>query len=99
MEAYVCVCVTLYSLELVGLYDDTELEHKLRGALQERSQQMEHADVGILINHPPVKPPAVIVSALPAPNAQVDGVEVPGEDTNKALFKHLCLSELLLNSL
>jgi len=37
----VCVCVccaTLHSLELVSLYDDTQLEHQLRGALQERGQ-------------------------------------------------------------
>lgn len=83
----------------MGLYNDTELEHKLRGALQERSQQVKHADVGVLVHHPPVKPPAVIFSALPAPDAQVDGVEVPEEDINKALCKHLYLSELLLNSL
>lgn len=91
-----CACVTLYSLELVGLYDDAELEHKLRGAFQERSQQVEHADVGVLVHHPPVKSPAVIISALPAPDAQVDGVEVPGEDTNIAICS---LSEVLLNSL
>lgn len=87
-------CVTLHGLELVCLYDDAELEHELRCALQEHCQQVEHADVCILVHHPPVKPPAVILSTLPAPDAQVDGVEVPVRDKEKPFKTSLALNPL-----
>jgi len=44
---------------------------------------VEHADICILVHHPPVKPPTVILSALSAPDAQVDGVEVPVQEKKK----------------
>lgn len=40
---------------------------------------MQHAHVCKLIDHPPVVSPALRLSALATSNAQVDGVEIPGE--------------------
>lgn len=72
-------CATLHGLELVSLDDDAELQDELRRALQEGGKQVEHAGIGILVHHPPVEPPAVVLAAAPAPDAQVDGAEIPEE--------------------
>lgn len=63
----------------MSLDDDAELQDKLRRTLQEGSEQVEHADISILVHHPPVEPPAVVLATAPAPDAQVDGVEIPEE--------------------
>lgn len=63
----------------MSLDDDAELQDELWRALQEGGEQVEHADIRILVHHLPVEPPAVVLSAAPAPDAQVDGVEIPDE--------------------
>lgn len=73
-----CEWVTLHCLELVCLYNDAQLQHQLRRALQKGGQEMQHAHIRKLIDHPPVITPALCLSTLMASNAQVDGVEIPG---------------------
>lgn len=76
---------TLHSLELVCLYDDTELQHQLWSALQEGGQQMQHAHIRKLVHHPPMVTPALRLSALTTLNAQVDGVNIPKEKWEKKI--------------
>lgn len=67
----------MHRLQFVCLDDDAELQHQLWGALQERGQQMQHADVCKLVDHHPVVAPALRLGTLAALDAQVDGVEIP----------------------
>ena len=60
--------LTLEGLQAVSLYDDAELQHQLGSALQERGKQVKHAHVRVLVDHLPVKPPPVILSALSTSN-------------------------------
>lgn len=80
---------TLDGLQFVGLDDDAELQDQLRSALQEGGQEMQHADVSELVHHPPVEPPAVMVPTAPAPDAQVDGVEIPGTKGNNTSISQI----------
>lgn len=74
---------TLHSLQLVCLYDNTELQHQLWSALQEGGQQMQHAHICKLIHHPPVVTPALRLRTLTALNAQIDGVNIPGREIER----------------
>lgn len=78
---------TLHSLELVCLYDNTELQHQLWSALQEGGQQMQHAHICKLIHHPPVVTPALRLSTLATLNAQIDGVNIPEREIEKKKTK------------
>lgn len=80
---------TLDGLQFVGLDDDAELQDQLRSALQEGGQEMQHADVSELVHHPPVEPPAVMVPTAPAPDAQVDGMEIPGIKGNNSSMSQI----------
>lgn len=64
----------------MSLDDDAELQDELRRALQEGGEQVEHADISVLVHHPPIEPPAVVLTTASAPDAQVDGVEIPEEE-------------------
>ncbi|TNN58143.1 hypothetical protein EYF80_031666 [Liparis tanakae] len=56
--------------QLVCLYDDAQLQHQLRRALQKGGQQVQHAHVGELVDHPPVVTPTLRLCTLTAPDAQ-----------------------------
>lgn len=74
----------------MSLDDDAELQDELRRALQEGGEKVEHADISVLVHHPPVEPPAVVLAAPPAPDAQVDGAEIPEEHrAPEEVFKSL----------
>ena len=67
---------TLQSLGPVLLDHDAELQDQLRRRLQERLQQPQHVDVGVLEHHGPV--PAPLVLLLPARHdAQIQRPDVP----------------------
>jgi hypothetical protein len=80
---------TLDGLQFVSLDDDAELQDQLRSALQEGGQEVQHADVSELVYHPPVEPPAVMVPTAPAPEAQVDGMEIPGIKGNNTSMSQM----------
>lgn len=68
--------LTLQPLSLVALDHDAELQHQLRGALQEGLQQPQHVDIGILVHHGPVETPLVLLLPV-ALDAEVHGADVP----------------------
>lgn len=68
--------LTLQPLSLVALDHDAELQHQLRGALQEGLQQPQHVDIGILVHHGPVETPLVLLLPV-ALYAEVHGADVP----------------------
>lgn len=69
--------LTLKGQHLTGLDHDAELQHKLRGALQEGLKQTQHADIGALKHHAPVVVTALGVPVPAALYAQVQGVDIP----------------------
>lgn len=68
--------LTLQPLSLVALDHDAELQHQLRGALQEGLQQPQHVDISILVHHGPVETPLVLLLPV-ALYAEVHGADVP----------------------
>lgn len=68
--------LTLQPLSLVALDHDAELQHQLRGALQEGLQQPQHVDIGVLVHHGPVETPLVLLLPV-ALDAEVHGADVP----------------------
>ncbi|TNN73305.1 hypothetical protein EYF80_016468 [Liparis tanakae] len=62
---------------LLGLDHDAELQHQLRGALQEGLEQTQHADIGALKHHAPVVVSALGVSVPAALHTQIQGVDIP----------------------
>lgn len=75
--------LTLQPLSLVALDHDAELQHQLRGALQEGLQQPQHVDIGILVHHGPVETPLVLLLPV-ALYAEVHGADVPVGGGGKA---------------
>lgn len=76
------VALTLKGQHLTGLDHDGELQNQLRGALQERLEQTQHADISSLEHHAPV---VVAPLGIPMPatlHTQVKGVDIP-ENTNR----------------
>lgn len=69
--------LTLKGQHLTGLDHDAELQHQLRGALQEGLKQTQHADIGALEHHAPVVVSALGVSVPAALHAQIQGVDIP----------------------
>lgn len=69
--------LTLKGQHLTGLDHDAELQHKLRGALQEGLEQTQHADIGALEHHAPVVVAALRVPVPAALHAQIQGVDIP----------------------
>lgn len=79
--------LTLQPLSLVALDHDAELQHQLRGALQEGLQQPQHVDIGILVHHGPVETPLVLLLPV-ALDAKVHGADVPvGTDKSRAVSR------------
>lgn len=62
---------------------DAQLQDELRRRLQEGLQQAQHGDVGALEHQPPVEVTAGPVPVPPALGAQVEGVDVPGDQRHK----------------
>ena len=69
--------LTLEGQHLTGQDHDVELQHQLRGALQEGLEQTQHADISALKHHAPVVVTALGVSVPAALHAQVQGVDIP----------------------
>lgn len=69
--------LTLEGQHLTGLDHDAELQHQLRGALQEGLEQTQHADISALKHHAPVVVTALGVSVPAALHAQIQGVDIP----------------------
>lgn len=83
VNATVCLVAgappTLQGLGSVLLDHDAELQHQLRRRLQERLQQAQHVDIGVLEHHSPVPPPLVLLLP-PRHHPQVEGSDVPAGD-------------------
>lgn len=69
--------LTLKGQHLTGLDHDAELQHQLRGALQEGLEQTQHADICALKHHAPEVVAALGVPVPAALHAQIQGVDVP----------------------
>lgn len=62
---------------------------------------MQHAHICKLIHHPPVVTPALSLSTLTAPNAQVEGMKIPVRSRGKTCcfsINRAALSMLLVNA-
>lgn len=80
--------LTLKGQHLTGLDHDAELQHQLRGALQEGLEQTQHADICALKHHAPEVVAALGVPVPAALHAQIQGVDVPAcqrQNTDGAL--------------
>lgn len=84
--------LTLKWQHLTGLDHDAELQHELRGALQEGLEQTQHADIGALKHHAPVVMAPFGVPVPAALDAQIQSVDIPVQQRQMQLRNiHQCV--------
>lgn len=72
-----CEGLTLKWQDLTGLDHDAELQHQLRGTLQEGLEQTQHADVSTLKHHAPIEVMPLVVPTPAALHTQIQGMDIP----------------------